>query len=193
MSSHALRRVITGHDEEGRAIISLNGPPPTVVPLKAVPGTVFYEIWNTESTPAHIDNGPDPTLRPLQLRPPTRGSLIRVVDIPPDSAQNALSADQAAQAFAEIGAPHVGAKGDTPHRLMHRTETVDYGILVSGELWLVVDRGEVHLKPGDIVVQRGTNHAWSNRTDKAARIVFILLDGKFSEELKQPGATRTES
>jgi quercetin dioxygenase-like cupin family protein len=66
---------------------------------------------------------------------------------------------------------------------MHRTETVDYGILIEGELWLILDEDEVKLAPGDVVVQRGTNHGWSNRTDKSARIAFILLDGTFADSV----------
>lgn len=68
---------------------------------------------------------------------------------------------------------------------MHRTETLDYGIVTEGEVWLVLDDGEVHLKRGDIVVQRGTNHAWSNRSEQMARMVFILLDGRYAETLKE--------
>jgi uncharacterized cupin superfamily protein len=64
---------------------------------------------------------------------------------------------------------------------MHRTETIDYGILISGELWLIVDEGETKLNVGDVVIQRGTNHAWANRSNKVARMAFILLDGKFDE------------
>lgn len=179
MSTPSFRRVVTGHDERGRAVISMQGPPPSVFPLQAVPGTTFHEIWNTSETPAPIDDGPDPTLRPLVLGPPPNGSLVRIVDIPPDSVQNAVSAEAAAAAFAEIGAREAGTgSGDSPHRLMHRTETVDYGIVLSGNVWLVVDDGEVELKPGDIVVQRGTNHAWSNRSDTTARMAFVLLDGR---------------
>ena len=69
---------------------------------------------------------------------------------------------------------------------MHRTETVDYGILLSGEVWLVVDEGETRLAPGDVVVQRGTNHAWSNRAEETARMAFVLVDGRFADELRQP-------
>jgi mannose-6-phosphate isomerase-like protein (cupin superfamily) len=182
MSTTGFKRVVTGHDARGRAVIAMQGPPPNVVPLKAVPGTVFHEIWNTAGAPAPVDSGPDPTLKPLELAPPARGSLIRVVDIPPDSVQNAVTAGEAAAAFAEIGASHAGTGGrDSPHRLMHRTETVDYGIVLSGRLWLVLDEGEVELGPGDIVVQRGTNHAWSNRTEETARMVFVLLDGSFEQ------------
>jgi quercetin dioxygenase-like cupin family protein len=112
--------------------------------------------------------------------------VIRVVDIPPDSAQNQISDEDAAAAFAEMGEAkastgHAHAK----HKLMHRTETLDYGIVTEGELWLIVDGDEVHLKRGDVVVQRGTNHAWSNRTEEMARIVFILLDGRYTPELSE--------
>ena len=92
--------------------------------------------------------------------------------------------DDAAAAFAEIGQAHAGTGNtESRHKLMHRTQTLDYGIVTEGEVWLVLDEEEVHLKRGDVVVQRGTNHAWSNRTDAMARMVFILLDGRYAAEL----------
>jgi hypothetical protein len=177
-----VRRIVTGHDADGRSVVVLQGAPPSFA-LQAVPGTVFHEIWRTAGIPMLTREEPDPALGPLQLAPPPAGSRIRVVDIPPDSVQNAISADQAAAAFAEIGAAHAGtgAEDGTRHRLMHKTETVDYGILVAGELWLVLDESEVRLRVGDVVVQRGTNHAWSNRTETMARMVFILLDASPAE------------
>jgi hypothetical protein len=177
-----VRRVVTGHDDHGRAVVVEDGPP-TAVALEAVPGTVFHEVWATSSVPARIDNGPDPTLGGLQLAPPAGGTRIRIVDIPPDTAQNAIAPGAAAAAFAAIGAKHAHAQ-DGPHALMHRTETVDYGIVLSGEVWLVLDDGETRLRPGDVVVQRGTNHAWSNRTDETARMAFVLVDGRFSENVR---------
>ena len=179
-----VRRVVTGHDAEGRAVIAEDGPPPTSVPLETVPGTVFHELWSTSSVPTEIDNGPDPTRGPLRLAPPAGGTRIRIVDIPPDSVQDALTAEEAAAAFASIGASHAHAF-DGPHALMHRTETVDYGIVLAGEVWLVLDEGETRLAPGDVVVQRGTNHAWSNRTEVTARMAFVLVDGTFVDELRQ--------
>ncbi|WP_027593292.1 cupin domain-containing protein [Pseudomonas sp. LAIL14HWK12:I7] len=180
------QRVVTGHDNEGRAVVTLAGPTPNNFPLKAVPGTLFYEVWNSSVSPALLDNGADPTDKPLQLSPGAQGSVIRVVDIPPDSVQNQVSAEDAAAAFAEIGQAHAGTgKADSRHKLMHRTETLDYGLVTEGEVWLVLDGEEVHLKRGDIVVQRGTNHAWSNRTENMARMVFILLDGRYAPELKE--------
>lgn len=181
----AFKRVVTGHTVKGLATVSHCAAAPHTFVLKSVPGTVFHEIWNTGSSPAIIDNGDDPTARALQLSPAPLGSLIRVVDIPPDSVQNAVSAEAAAAAFAEIGQVHAGTgHAGSRHKLMHRTETVDYGIVTEGEVWLVLDNEEVHLQRGDVVVQRGTNHAWSNRTESMARMVFILLDGRFAQELQ---------
>lgn len=184
---HALpefKRVVTGHDTHGRAVIASCGPTPNVYPLQAVPGTVFYELWNSSASPALLDNGRDPSDQPLQLSPKPQGSLIRAVDIPPDSIQNQVSDERAATVFAEIGESHAGTGQATArHKLMHRTETLDYGIVTEGEVWLVLDDQEVHLRRGDVVVQRGTNHAWSNRTEAMARMVFILLDGRFAAEL----------
>lgn len=181
------KRVVTGHNADGDAIVASNGPTPSVFPLLAVPGTVFHELWNTSASPALLDNASDPTRKPLQLSPGPQGSVIRVVDIPPDSVQNQVSDEDAAAVFAEIGESHAGSgRANARHKLMHRTETLDYGIVTEGEVWLVLDEEEVHLKRGDVVVQRGTHHAWSNRTDAMARMVFILLDGCFAAE---PGAS----
>lgn len=183
-----VRRIVTGHDANGRAVIASDGAPPTVVALAALPGTVFHELWATESVPAPVDNGPDPTLAELRLAPPRGGTRIRIVDIPPDTVQNAVTAEEAAAAFAEIGGSDAHeADVEGPHALMHRTESVDYGIVLAGEVWLVVDEGETRLLPGDVVVQRGTNHAWSNRTEESARMAFVLVDGVFADDLPRTG------
>lgn len=181
----SIRRVVTGHDANGRAVITSDGAPPATFPIQALPGLVFTEIWRTHVSPAPIDNSADPTIGPLRLGPTSSGSVIRVVEMPPDSQQQH---EAAAGVFAEIRASHASTAGSDPSKasgnaLMHRTETIDYGIVISGEIWLVLDDSETRLLPGDIVVQRGTNHAWSNRTNQPARMAFILLDGKFSPEL----------
>lgn len=184
MSLPTMRRIITGHNEQGKAVIVSDAPPAKIIDFKAIPGTVFYEIWNTNASPAPIpvkpDNAPDPTLRPVQLHPTQNGSIIRFVDIPPDTVQDNISAEDIAAGFGQIGAASATTHtADSPHKLMHRTETIDYGILLSGELWLIVDEGETKLNVGDVVVQRGTNHAWANRSNEIARMAFVLLDGKF--------------
>ncbi len=178
------KRVVTGHNAQGQAIIASNGPTPNVFPLLAVPGTVFHELWNSSTSPALLDNASDPSSKPLQLSPGPLGSVIRVVDIPPDSVQNQVSDENAAAVFAEIGESHAGTgQANARHKLMHRTETLDYGIVTEvkcGWCWM---RRKCNSKRGDVVVQRGTNHAWSNRTEAMARMVFILLDGRFAPEL----------
>ncbi|MCB1361748.1 MAG: cupin domain-containing protein [Rhodobacter sp.] len=188
-----ITRVVTGHDAEGRAVVASDGPLSTVVSLSAIPGTVFHEVWSTAGAPAPVDNGPDPTLGPLSLPPPAHGTRIRFVDIPPDT-EDFLThgAGRMGAAFSEIGDQGASTvTAGSPHPLMHRTETVDYGVVIDGECVLVLDKGEVVLKPGHVVVQRGTNHAWANRSGQVCRMLFILVDGQFVADL--PGtATQTE-
>lgn len=180
------KRVVTGHDIGGSAFAALVGTVPHSFALAAVPGTVFHEVWNSSASPVVLDNGGDPTGRPLQLSPDPLGSVIRVVDIPPDNLQAPISAQHAAAVFAEIGQASAGtASANARHSLMHRTQTLDYGIVTEGEVWLVLESEDVLLRRGDVVVQRGTNHAWSNRTDSMARMVFILLDGRYTPALQE--------
>jgi hypothetical protein len=192
MSLPPIHRVVTGHDAQGNAIVASDGPLPTVTELKAVPGTIFHEVWSTTGTPAPIDNGADPTIGALMLPPPHHGTRIRFVDIPPDTPELlARGADAVRAGFSEIGdagasTGHAGA----PHPLMHRTETVDYGIVIEGELTLVLDQGEVQLKSGSVVVQRGTNHAWANRSGKPCRMLFVLVDGAYEPGIAKALAGR---
>ncbi len=178
-------RIVTGHDAQGRAVVAIEGVPPTVVALAHIPGTVFHELWQTDRVPMTIDNGPDPTLGPLKLPPPSAGARIRIVDIPPDTPEFlAQGAQRVAEAFASIGDRAASTvRADSPHPLMHRTQTLDFGIVIEGELVLVLDTEERHLLPGDVVVQRGTNHAWANRSDRPCRIAFVLLDGVYDPEI----------
>ena len=186
MPLHPVRRVVTGHNTDGDAIISSDGALPTVIELAAVPGTVFHEVWSTNGAPAAVGSGPDPTTGALMLPPPQHGTRIRVVDIPPETDDFLRSArDRMKDAFAEIGDVHAStADKSSPHPLMHRTETIDYGVVIDGETMLVLDKGETLLKAGDIVIQRGTNHAWANRSGKPCRMLFVLVDGKYEAEVK---------
>jgi len=185
MSLAPIRRVVTGHDAHGDAMIATDGSVPTVVELAAIPGTMFHEVWSTVATPVAIDNGPDPTIGPLCLPPPAHGTRIRFVDIPPDTKDFLKhGAARMKDAFSQVGDVHASTvRPDSPHPLMHRTETVDYGIVISGEITLVLDKGEANLKAGDVVIQRGTNHAWANRSGKPCRMLFMLVDGQFSDEV----------
>ena len=185
--STPFRRIVTGHDSAGKAIIQSDAPPTRVQVIGA--GPTFYEVWNTRETPASIDRASgEPFEAKLSLAPPKNGTRIRVLDIPPDAPElSAVDSAQAQAHFAEIGAAgastHTGSASRHPH--MHRTETVDYGIVIEGEITLLVDEGETLVRAGDIVVQRGTNHAWANRSGRTCRIAFILIDGQFTDGLSR--------
>jgi mannose-6-phosphate isomerase-like protein (cupin superfamily) len=192
VSFPTIHRVVTGHDGEGKAIVASSGPLPTVAEIAAIPGTVFHEVWATIVTPAPVGNGPDPTLGPLMLPPPKHGTRIRFVDIPPDTAEFlAHGAQRMGEAFSQIGDTAASTvKADSPHPLMHRTESVDYGIVIEGEMTLVLDDSEVVLKPGSVVVQRGTNHAWANRSGRPCRMLFVLVDGVYEPSIAAALARR---
>jgi mannose-6-phosphate isomerase-like protein (cupin superfamily) len=171
MSFPAIHRVVTGHDSKGKAVVTSNAALPTVVELRALPA----------ATPVQINNGADPSIGPISLPPPKLGTRIRFVDIPPDTADFlAKGAAGMNDAFKEIGDGKAStAKEGSPHPLMHRTETVDYGVVIEGELTLILDDSEVDLKVGSVVIQRGTNHAWANRSGKPCRMLFVLVDGAY--------------
>ncbi len=183
----AVRRIVTGHNTKGHAVIQSDGAPDRIQVLSGS-GPTFYEIWNTRETPARIDRAsPEPPEAKLTLPPPKNGTRIRVLDIPPESAAlKTMDAAAARKHFAEIGAPEASTLGTTNarHAYMHRTESIDYGIVLEGEITLIVDEGETKVSAGDIVIQRGTNHSWANRSGKNCRIAFILIDGQFTDELR---------
>lgn len=182
----SIHRVVTGHAADGTAVVIENGVLPSVVELANIPGTVFHEVWSTQASPAPIDTREDdPTLKPLVLPPPPGGTRFRFVDIPPDTEEFLQNgAQRMAGAFGEIGDRHASTVGkDSPHPLMHRTESVDYGVVIEGEIVLVLDDSEVSLKQGAVVIQRGTNHAWANRSGKPCRMLFMLVSGRFEPQL----------
>ncbi len=139
-----------------------DGPVPV---HRAIPedGVEFYEIWNTDAAPAPIAavEPSEPTQRRLTVPPPPHGTKIRINEFAPGFLD-------------EHGR-------QSP---MHRTESVDYGIVLEGEIVLLLDDSEVTLRAGDVVIQRGTDHAWANRTDQVCKVAFILIDGEFADDLK---------
>ena len=193
MSFPAIERIVTGHDEQGRAVIVSHGPLPNVVELAAIPGTVFHEVWSTSGNRPAIDNGPDPTLGALTLPPPEQGTRFRFVDIPPDTSEFlAHGAAKMQEAFIQAGDAQASTvRADSPHPLMHRTESIDYGVVIDGEMTLVLDDSEVPLKPGSVVIQRGTNHAWANRSGRPCRMLFVLIDGVYDPRIAEALQIRT--
>ena len=161
MSTPAVpRRVVTGHTPDGVSVVLSDGPVPVSRDLPD-DGVSFHEVWCTEGAPATITAvEDDPTQRELAVPPPVRGTKIRVNEFRPG---------------------HLDERGlQSP---VHRTASIDYGIVLEGEITLVLDDSEVTLRAGDVVVQRGTDHAWANRGETTARVVFVLVDGEFQPDL----------
>jgi naringenin degradation protein FdeH len=155
------RRVVTGHSPQGVSVVVSDGPVPV---SREIPedGVAFHEIWNTSGAPALVTavEKVDPTERELAVPPPPRGTKIRINEFAPG---------------------HLDARGlQSP---VHRTASVDYGIVLEGQITLILDDSEVTLQAGDVVVQRGTDHAWANRGEVSAKVAFILVDGEFDPAL----------
>lgn len=186
MSKKPVRRIVTGHNQEGRAVFLEDGPVPRVQRIGGDHGPLFHEVWNTTDTPVRIDAASgEPPEDGIRLAPPANGTRIRVLDIPPDGDRlENVTPEEARAHFAEVAAGDASSHGEgSRHAHMHRTETIDYGIVLEGELTLILDEGETICRAGDIIIQRGTNHGWANRTNANCRIAFVLIDGKFAEGL----------
>ena len=169
-----IRRVVTKLDASGKAVVMLDERTPLVRPR----GPAYVgNLWVTESSPPDFSWSADRAKTKIGLMPPKGGSVFRVVEFPPESDQ--LAHMGAGKMQDVVGAAGTPAKGVPPrHPLMHRTRTLDYAIILSGEIDMLLDEGEVHLKAGDVVVQQATNHAWVNRGRAPCRIAFILLDSQ---------------
>jgi mannose-6-phosphate isomerase-like protein (cupin superfamily) len=182
-----MRRIVTGHDANGRAIVVEDGEPPVVFKRPEVPGLAFYEVWNTQGAPAVVSAKSDPTRdRPVKVPPPANGTIIRVIDFPPEDPAKPKPPMAAAGALFELMGLHpvTDPKLYERHQFMHRTQSVDYGIVLEGAMTLLLDDTEVDLKAGDVVVQNGTVHAWRNRSGANCRMVFVLVDGQYEPGLK---------
>jgi hypothetical protein len=171
-----IRRVVTGHDADGRSCIVSDGPSPSVRTVAERPGYRVTNLWCTSKSPPPVDE-PDAIASHQGLPPPACGTLIRVVDYPPEASEAAERKRQQTATFGQLfaGTDH---RPDAKHAGMHVTETVDYAIVLEGEIVAVLDTGETLLRAGDILVQRGTAHAWANRSGRPARIAFVLVDAK---------------
>lgn len=176
--------VVTGHDDSGTAIIVSDAAPRTYPNPKFF--TTFYEVWNEKRLPVTVSKRMADGEDALNHPPPRGGVRIRMHDFyPAGDKTKKLSYEEIVEHFKSVGSEDaVPSKENWKHTFMHRTESIDFGIMIEGELVLVMEEGERLLTPGDIVVQVGTNHSWENRSDKNARICFVLLDGDYDDELR---------
>jgi hypothetical protein len=173
-----VRRIVTGTNASGHSYIEADGPSPAEVTMDARPGYRNSNLWRTLGADAPVD-APDSITDHKGVLPPKGGTVLRVIDIPPESKDPEERRKHTAAVFAAMypdATRHEHALERHPG--MHVTDTVDYAILLQGELVAIMDEGETVMRAGDILIQRGTNHAWANRSDQIARIAFIIVDGK---------------
>ena len=171
--AQSIRRVVTGHDENGRSVFIADGVAGSVQEMASMPGLALTDLWQTSAMPAKNDGNADNAARPVILEPPHNGTIFRIVEFPPDSAWR--DGADAAAAFDSIGAGHAtDATSEDP--MMHRTATVDYLVVLRGEIWALLDEGERCLKAGDVMIQRGTNHSWSVRTSEPCLVAAVLVN-----------------
>ncbi len=168
-----VRRVVTKLDASGKAVVMYDGK----VQLKSFRSpNPAGEMWVTDKSLPDFNFAEDRALTKVGLVPPKNGTIFRVVDFVPNAAE---VAKMDINLMMKVVGDHAPRKGLPPrHPMMHRTRSLDYAIVMSGEIDMLVDEGEVHLKAGDVVVQQATNHAWVNRGKEPCRIAFILMDSQ---------------
>jgi hypothetical protein len=171
-----VRRVVTGQNAAGKSIFIMDGPAPTVM-SRGTASTTVTELWETLAMPASNAGSDDPTLHDYRLPPLKNGTVLRIIEYPPDKIRIAAlrQPDTTHDAKRE---GYVRDLGNTRHPGFHKTDTIDYAIVLAGEIWALMDEGEVLLKAGDVLIQRGTSHAWSVRTDEPATVAFVLIDAE---------------
>jgi mannose-6-phosphate isomerase-like protein (cupin superfamily) len=175
-----VRRIVTIDNARGTSEAIADGPAPDIRNDPARPGFESTRIWVTSSSPVRIGKFRDTADLPHALEPPPRGSLCRILTIPPDESwRRKVGAPEVAAFFRQMGSPRASTYAPSaPHPYMQQTRTLDFCLILDGEVTLVLDTEEVHLTAGDTVVQRGTNHAWSNRSDQPCRIAISSHDAR---------------
>ena len=171
-----IRRIVTGHDANRRSIIVSDQASPHVMAIRGIPAHAVTDLWATRATPADCAAA-DTCWIPVQLAPPANGTVFRVVEFPPDKDWLGLVDTRAAFAsMGESGAQALAGPAQQRHPFMHQTSSVDYALVMSGEIWAVLDEQETLMRAGDVLIQRGTNHAWSNRSEQPCLVAFVLID-----------------
>ena len=166
-----VRRVLTGHDAGGRSTFIADGEATNIKQSPAMPGLALTDLWETTGAPASNAGDKDAADRPVRLEPPKNGTILRLVEFPPDSQWRT---SRSREAFAAIGAGHTADKSSSDP-MMHKTSTVDYIIVLKGEIYAIMETGEKLLRAGDVLVQRGTNHSWSVRGNEPCIVAVVLV------------------
>lgn len=171
----SIRRLVTGHDAAGRSVFISDAHAAVSMTLAGTDNFAVTDLWKT-AVPAAIDGAEETCAAPITLAPPAGGVVVRVVQFPPDDQY--IGKWDAAEGFASLGASGAEAFDlSERHEAMHKTRSVDFAIVLEGEIWAMLDTDERAMKAGDVLIQRGTNHAWSNRGTVPSMIAFVLVDG----------------
>lgn len=170
-----IKRIVTGHDAEGKSVFLSESDAPRAAAFQSIPGHAFAQVWATAPDAALPAPHGDPTLARGSLLPAPGGSSFLVVTFPPDAVMAGVDGTAAG---AELAPALPGLietfEPDSPG--MHTTDSIDYGIVLDGEIWLELDGGaQKLLRRGDVAVQNGTRHAWRNKTDRPATLAFIFI------------------
>ena len=173
-----IRRIVTGDDAQGRSRVVEDAPAAAVRTVPERPGYRAVNVWRTTQAPAAINAQDTISSHEGILPPKNGGTILRIIDFPPEVADPEERKRRIQATFGTMFTDAQHDKREGKHPGMHLTDTVDYAIVLEGEIWSVMDEGETLMRAGDVLVQRGTNHAWANRSQKTARIAFVLLDGK---------------
>ncbi len=176
-STSQIRRVVTGKDSTGKAVVEFDGVAANVQ-SRAELGTTNTMLWVTDSTPPVIPSSADAGNRKVGVEPPPNGTIFRVIEYAPLKDIHS-DYETKLRAMRQIGlAPEGSAREHPRDPGMHQTKSLDYVLILSGEIDMLLDDSEVHLKTGDVVVQQGTNHAWVNRGDQPCKVAFILISAQ---------------
>jgi hypothetical protein len=169
-----IRRVVVGEDADGQSYVEQDGPPTVIRTVPERPGFRSINLWATIGTPTSLQDG-DRAREVQAILPPLCGTVLRILDYPPDP-QDPQEAERRMKAtfqqFNDVELP----TGPMRHPGMHRTDSVDYAIVLTGEIYVVMDKGETLLREGDVLVLRGARHAWSNRSNEFCRVATVLID-----------------
>jgi mannose-6-phosphate isomerase-like protein (cupin superfamily) len=175
MEIKPIRRVVVGHDAAGKSIAVFDGD---VVPKqRSSGGNAVANLWITDESPADVNKSGDRSQAKVGVPPPANGTIFRIVDFPPTPRSGAISHSDHEKILATMGIDPK-TQGYTRHANTHRTKSIDYAIVLDGEIDMLMDDTEIHLKAGDVLIQQGTNHAWVNNSDKPCRIAFVLIDAE---------------
>ncbi|HXP79397.1 MAG TPA: cupin domain-containing protein [Verrucomicrobiae bacterium] len=175
--SSSIRRVVTGKDSTGKAIAMIDAVATSVLRREEL-GITNTLLWVTDSTPADLSNQEDSANKKVGVVAPPGGTIFRVVEFAPEREVKA-DYETRLRILQGIGlTPEGDASGKPRNPAMHRTKTIDYALILSGEIDMLLDDSEIHLKAGDVVIQRGTNHAWVNRGNQPCQVAFVMVDAK---------------